>query len=88
MKKRFKILEEQFEELKRLFLLYISTNVKEEWLDSADVKQMFNFSDSKLYRLRKANLIPSTKIGNRCCYPKSFFTLALLEKIKNKGQID
>ncbi len=88
MKKRIKKLEKQLEELKRMILLYVKTEVKEEWLDSADLKQMFNISDSKLYRLRKANLIPSTKIGNRCCYPKSHFTHTLLEKIKNKGQIE
>ena len=88
MKKRIKKLEKQLEDLKRMILLYVNADVKEEWLDSADIKQMFNFSDSKLYRLRKANLIPSTKIGNRCCYPKSYFTLALLEKIKNKGPIE
>ena len=54
---------------------------KEEWLDSADIKQLFHFSGSKLYRLCMANVIPHTKIGGRYHYPKSFFNQYLMNKI-------
>jgi len=65
-----------------------NANQNEEWLDSADIKQLFHLSDSKLYRLRKSNAIPSTAIGKRFYYPKSYFNVALLQKIKNKPQLD
>ena len=55
--------------------------INEDWLDSADIKQQFHFSDSKLYRLRKANAIPHRKLGGTYVYPKYFFTKILMESI-------
>lgn len=88
MGKKLNQLQKELEELKRLVLPLTTTKLNEEWLDSADIKQLFHFSDSKLYRLRKSNAIPSTCIGKRFYYPKSFFNAALLRKIKNKPQLD
>jgi hypothetical protein len=88
MKKRIKKLEKQLEELKRIVQPLVNTKLNEEWLDNADIKKLFNISDSKLYRLRKSNAIPHTPIGNRYYYPKSYFNLALLQKIKNKNNLD
>lgn len=44
-----------------------------EYYDSADVKRLLNISDSTLFRIRKAQLIPHIKIGKKIFYPKSFF---------------
>lgn len=60
----------------------------EEWLDSADLKLRFNFSESKLYHLRKTNQIPFIPIGGRYYYPKSYFYKALLQKIKEKERAE
>lgn len=46
------------------------------YYDSADLKQMFNISDSTLYRLRKSRNIPYVRIGHKIYYPKSFFNNA------------
>lgn len=54
-----------------------------KWLDGADVKRLFHISDSTLWRYRKNNLIPFSKIGNKYVYPESFFTKSLLEKMEN-----
>jgi hypothetical protein len=88
MGKKLNKLQKELEELKRLVLPLTTTKLNEEWLDSADIKQLFHLSDSKLYRLRKTNAIPSTSIGKRFYYPKSFFNAALLQKIKNKPQLE
>jgi hypothetical protein len=88
MGKKLNQLQNELEELKRLVLPLVNANLNEEWLDSADIKQLFHFSDSKLYRLRKSNAIPSTSIGKRFYYPKSFFNFALVQKIKNKENIE
>lgn len=58
-----------------------NTNI---WYDGADLKQLFNFSESTLIRYRKNNQIPFTKLGGRYFYPKSFFTKSLLKKMENK----
>ncbi len=54
-----------------------------KWLDSADVKSRFHISDSTLWRYRKENKIPYTKLGNKFLYPESFFTKSLMNKVKN-----
>ncbi len=49
-------------------------------LDSADVKQILQISDSTLKRNRKNRLIPYTKIGKKYYYPRAF----ILRIIKDK----
>ena len=48
-------------------------SMETEYYDSADVKRLLNISDSTLFRIRKAQLIPHIKIGKKIFYPKSFF---------------
>jgi len=62
MGKKLNKLQKELEELKRLVLPLTTTKLNEEWLDSADIKQLFHFSDSKLYRLRKSNAIPLFRV--------------------------
>ena len=81
MSKEIEQLKKEVAQLKVLFL-ELRPLKEEDWLDSADIKQRFNFSDSKLYRLRKAKAIPYTKIGGRYHYPKTFFNDYLLNKIE------
>lgn len=87
-KKRIKQLELQVQELFRQLKYRNDEHLHEVWLDSADIKQQFHFSDSKLYRLRKANKIPHRKIGGTYYYPKSYFTKTLLETIKNREKME
>jgi hypothetical protein len=56
---------------------------KEKWLDGTDVKQMLHISESTLWRYRKKNMIPFSKIGNKYVYPESYFTKSLVEKMEN-----
>ncbi len=88
MGKKLDKLQKEIEELKRIVFPLANNKLHEVWLDSADIKQQFNISDSKLYRMRKKNAIPCTSIGNRYYYPKSYFNLLLLEKIKNKESLE
>ena len=81
MKKEIEYLKREIA-LMKVLILDLMPHKEEDWLDSADVKQLFNFSESKLYRLRKANAIPHTKIGGRYHYPKAFFNQYLLNKIE------
>ncbi|WP_298119385.1 helix-turn-helix domain-containing protein [Flavobacterium sp.] len=84
MSKKIKQLQEEVASLKALLHYAIQKSEEEQWLDSADVKTLFHFSESKLYRLRKANLIPCTLVGGRYMYPKSYFSDVLMGKIKEK----
>jgi len=52
-------------------------------LDSADLKIRFKVSNTTLWRLRKENKIPYSKMGNKFVYPESFFTKSLVNKMKN-----
>lgn len=52
-------------------------DINDYWLDSSDVKRMFNISDSTLYRLRVQKKIPFTKIGGKFVYPKGFFVTTM-----------
>ena len=87
-KKRIKQLELLVQELISQLKSSNDKNLNEIWLDSADIKKLFHFSDSKLYRLRKANKIPHELIGGTYYYPKSYFTKTLLQKIKNREKLE
>lgn len=87
-KKRIQQLELKVQELINRLNTRNDENLTEVWLDSADIKQLFHFSDSKLYRLRKANKIPHELIGGTYVYPKSYFTKTLLQKIKNREKME
>lgn len=73
MRKELKILEQKVAALTALVTEFFKQQEDEVWLDAADVKGLFHFSDSKLYRLRKKNAIRFVKIGGRYFYPKSYF---------------
>lgn len=87
-KKRIKQLELLVQELIKQLKFNSDNYLSEVWLDSADIKQIFHFSDSKLYRLRKANKIPHKLVGGTYVYPKSYFTQTLLEAIKNRERLE
>ena len=55
--------------------------VHEEWYDTADMKRVFNFSESKLASLRKKNIIPFTTEFGHPLYPKSMINQILLDPI-------
>ena len=40
----------------------------EDWWDSADLKNRFNFSDRTLCTMREKGLLPYTIVGGRCFY--------------------
>lgn len=48
------------------------------YYDNSDMKKNFNLSDSTLYRLRKAKIIPYQKLRGKIFYPKSFFKKAFI----------
>ncbi|MBC9796791.1 helix-turn-helix domain-containing protein [Sinomicrobium weinanense] len=62
---------ESLEEIKTL----ISRKIPDSsgYYDSADIKQVFNLSDSTLYRMRKRKAIPCVRLGRKYYYPKKFF---------------
>jgi len=55
---------------------------QEELLDSTDIKQMLNISDSTLYRLRKSKQIKCKLIAGKWYYYKS----SILAESLNEGQ--
>ena len=59
--------------------------VNEEWYDTAEMKRRFNFSDSKLEKLRKNNTIPFTTMFGHPLYPKSIINKMLLDEVYQKG---
>jgi predicted site-specific integrase-resolvase len=69
-------LEETIKELQQ-------TVSNEKWLDAVDVKERLKISDSTLWRYRKEEKIPYSKVGNKILYPESFFTQSLKKKIVN-----
>jgi hypothetical protein len=77
-------LQKEVAEIKKILHQYKNQTPSEEWFDSADLKNHFHFSESKLYCLRKTNQIPYTKIGGRFYYPKRYFDSLLLKKIENR----
>lgn len=52
----------------------------EQYYDNADLKKMFNTSDSTLYRMRKEGVLPFYKPRGKIYYPKSFFNKTVIEK--------
>ena len=48
------------------------------YYDNADMKRLFHFSDSTLYRYRKSNILPFKKIQGKFIYPKAYFHPDLL----------
>lgn len=82
MNKQVRVLQQEVASIKELLRSLLLQQDEEQWLDSADIKMLFHFSDSKLYRLRKEQAIPYTKIGGRYHYPKSYFNNLLLAKVK------
>lgn len=86
--KRIQQLEHEVQQLKKQLKAKSNKYLDEVWLNSTQVKNYLNISDSKLYRLRKANLIPCTLVGKSYMYPKSYFTKTLLQKIKNREKME
>lgn len=83
MKKDKKILQDLPEMKETINNLQQSFQEESNWLDSADVKRRFHFSDTTLWRYRKDQKIPFSKIGNKFFYPESFFTKSLVKKMEN-----
>jgi hypothetical protein len=84
MSKELKLLQQEVASIKALITNILYQQEEEVWLDATDVKTLFHFSDSKLYRLRKENVMPFVKIGGRFHYPKSYFNTLLVEKYSGK----
>jgi hypothetical protein len=90
MKDKLKLLQMQLANIELAMMTILEKNgldhsiMHEEWLDSADMKRIFHFSDSKLYRLRRDNLIAYSRIGNRLYYPKNYINAKLMNTILNK----
>lgn len=84
----FQKLQKEVAELKKLYTCLLNKTPTEEWYDSADLKNHFHFSESKIYFLRKTNQIPYTKIGGRYVYPKRYFDATLLKKMESKWSFD
>lgn len=83
MKAKKEILQAKINELEQTVQNLQQAVQSEQWLDSYDVKNKFNISDSTLARYRKKQLIPYTKFGKKYLYPLSFFTKSLSKKIVN-----
>jgi hypothetical protein len=92
MKDQFIILQKQLANLELAVITLLEQSghdasvLDEEWVDSADMKKLFHFSDSKLYRLRRDNLITYHKIGNRCYYPKNYIYNSLMKGILKRSE--
>jgi hypothetical protein len=78
------ILQTRITQLEEKLAHVLQSVQKEKWYDGADVKQLFNISDSTLARYRRENKIPFTRFGNKILYPESFFTESLKKKMQNK----
>lgn len=55
-----------------------------KYLDSADIKQLFNIGDKTLYRWRKNEVIPFTTMGGKIVYPKQAVLGILQQRLDNK----
>ncbi len=84
MKTKVEILETKLEEQAKVILDLQQQAKNDIWYDSADIKVLFNISESTLIRYRKEKKIPFTKLGGRFLYPKAFFTKSLMERMENK----
>lgn len=74
-----KYMEAKFQELEKGY----KTN---RWIFTPEVQQILNVSPQTVKRLRKANAIPYTKIGNTCFYPSIYFEKIILDNIKKQYQ--
>lgn len=83
MKIEKEILQDLSEMKETIKKLQQPQRIEIKWLDSADVKIRFKISDTTLWRLRKENKIPFTKMGNKFVYPESYFTKSLVNKMEN-----
>lgn len=83
MKIEKEILQDLSEMKETIKKLQQPQRIEIRWLDSADVKIRFKISDTTLWRLRKENKIPYSKMGNKFVYPESYFTKSLVNKMKN-----
>jgi hypothetical protein len=83
LKTDVEILKTEINELKMTILSLQNHAVDDVWLDAADVKRIFNISDSTLYRYRKDKTVPFSKLGGKILYPKRFFTKSLMQKVQN-----
>lgn len=54
--------------------------LKEEWLTTEEAMVHLNVSRSTMYRLRKKNDIPSTKIGHSPMYPRYVINQFLINR--------
>lgn len=61
-----------------------SNGIKKEFMDSSDVKRLFNITDSTLQRLRNKNEIPHTHLGGKCYYPIDLINKILMERVHPK----
>ncbi|MDP5027724.1 MAG: helix-turn-helix domain-containing protein [Flavobacterium sp.] len=84
MKSEVEVLKTQMDELKKVILDLKQQANNDIWYDGADIKQLFNISESTLIRYRKEKKIPFSRLGGRFLYPKTFFTKSLMEKMENK----
>ena len=84
MKNDKEILQTRITQLEEKLAQVLQSVQKEKYYDGADVKQLFNSSDSTLARYRRENKIPFTRFGNKILYPESFFTESLKKKMQNK----
>jgi len=57
-----------------------------KYYDNADMKMLFNYSDSALAKLRKAGKLPYTKIGGKIVYLREDIDM-LLSKNKQNAHI-
>lgn len=83
MKTSNDILQSRVSELEETIKELQQTVSNEKWLDAVDVKERLKISDSTLWRYRKEEKIPYSKVGNKILYPESFFTQSLKKKIVN-----
>ena len=84
MKNDKEILQTRITQLEEKLAQVLQSVQKEKYYDGADIKQLFNISDSTLARYRRENKIPFTRFGNKILYPESFFTESLKKKMQNK----
>ncbi|MCF6132503.1 helix-turn-helix domain-containing protein [Flavobacterium wongokense] len=71
----------RIDQLEALIQVIGNTQPEEILLDSYQMRELLNCSDSTLRRLRANGTIPCNKIGNKYYYPKNFFTQEFLNTI-------
>lgn len=59
-------------------------DANKEYLDSADIKQLFKVGDKTLYRWRKKDILPYVTMGGILMYPKKDIMMMLQAKLDNK----